>query len=275
MGNTLGLTPANTQEQLTTLIQKQVIDIMSSSKFGSAAAITQSVDIAAIGADSKNTGVDIKQVANINVSAFLNDKTALELKSDLKEKLTNSIKNEASNMPFGQQQNVNTKIANVVDKSIESKFSREAIVELNNAVNQSVKLAAVAGGVNQDIAVYQKADVIAKFSSAVATDIATQLVGDNVTTNVSETKTTNFLAETVGAVGKAIGDTIKGLLTGVYAGPVMMFVMFMCVVLVGIYIARGGSKPTVVYRQAVGPAGGTTPADLGIDMSSLPHVGSQ
>ena len=121
-------TPAKQQEQLSTLIQKQVTDIMSSNKFGSASAITQNIDIVAMGPGSKISGVNIKQVASINVTAFLNDKTSLELKSDLKEKLTNSIKNAASNMPLGQEQNVNTKIANVVDKSIETKFSRESMV---------------------------------------------------------------------------------------------------------------------------------------------------
>jgi hypothetical protein len=70
------------------------------------------------------------------------------------------------------------------------------------------------------------------------------------------------------------------LFTGIYAGPVMLFVMFMCVVFVGAYLMRGGSKPAVVYRQVpvaapmVAPVGGIwqDAANLGIDMSSLPPV---
>ncbi len=290
-------TPATQQQQLTTLIQKQVTDIMSDSKFGSASAVTQSANVTAVGPGSVNSGIDISQIATINTAAFLNDNTALQLKSDLKEKLTNSIQNQASNMPFGQQQNVNTTIANVVDKSIETKFSRESLMELNNAVNQTASVAAVAGGTNTDIAIAQKADVITKFSSSVGTDIATQLTGNNTTSNTSDTKTTNFLSETIASVGSAISSVIGGLFTGIYAGPVIMFAMFMCVVFAAVYIMKGGSHSALQqaqmgipvgtpvgipvgtpYGTPVGipygrPAGGTTLADLGIDMSKLTPVG--
>jgi hypothetical protein len=261
-------TPATQQEQLTTLIQKQITDTMSSSKFSSASAVTQTANITAVGAGSVNSGVNIQQVANINVSAFLNDATALNLKSDLKNNLTNSIKNQASNMPLGQQQNVNTKIASVVDKSIETKFSHDAMMELNNAVNQAVNVAAVAGGVNTDISVYQKADVITKFSNSVATDIATQLVGSDTVSNTSDTKTTNFLSETIGAIGGAIAS----VLAGAWAGPVMMFAMFMAVVLIGIWIVRGGGSHPMPPRP---PTGGVGLENLGIDLAKLPPVGGR
>lgn len=264
------------QEQLTTLIQKQIVDVMSNQKFKSASSISQTTNIIALGKESKNTGVDIKQVASINTTAFLNDKTALELKSDLKDKIANSIKNEASDNPLGKQQNVNTKIANVVDKSIETKFSRESLIELNNSVNQAVNVAAIAGGENTVISVYQKGDVIAQFTSDVATDIASQLIGSSDVDNKSDMKTTNFFSETIASIGKAVGDVMSSVLTGVYAGPVIMFVMFMCVVLIAIYIAKGGSrKPSIVYQPMhppIPPMGGTTPADFGIDVSTLPHV---
>lgn len=269
-GDLFSPTPVKQQEQLNTLIQKQITDVMSSSKFGSASAITQTVSISAIGPGSVNSGVDIKQVASINVTAFLNDKTAIELKSDLKEKLVNSIKNEASNMPLGQEQNVNTKIANVVDKSIETKFSHESMVELNNAINQSASVLALAGGVNTDIAVYQKADTITKFTGSVATDISSQLIGNTDISNTSDTKTTNFLAETIGAIGGAISS----VLMGAWAGPVMMFAMFMAVVLIGVWIVRGGgSSRPMPMTSAPPPNGGVGLENLGIDLAKLPPVG--
>lgn len=255
--------PATQQNQLNTLIAKQVTDVMKQQKFGSASAVTQSVNIMAVGPNSKNKDIDINQVASINTAAFLNDATRLDLMSDLKEKLTNSIKNEASNMPLGQQQNVNTTIANVVDKSIETKFSHQSMVELNSAVNQSVNVMAGMGGENESIKVMQKANVVQTFTNDVATDISTKLIGNTGIDNKNDTKTTNFVAETIGAVGNAITGFFSGILQSALIGPLLLFGMFLGVVLLALYIARGRGTPAALpmyqypsppIQQPTGPA---------------------
>lgn len=235
--------PATQQTQLNTLIAKQITNVMKQQKFGSASAVTQSTNIVAVGPNSKVKDVDINQVASINTAAFLNDATRLDLMSDLKEKLTNSIKNEASNMPFGQQQNVDTTIANVVDKSVETKFSHESMVELNSAVNQSVNVMAGMGGEIESVKVVQKANVIQTFTNDVATDISTKLIGNTGIDNKNDTKTTNFVAETIGAVGSAITGFFSGILQSALIGPLLLFGMFLGVVLLALYIARGRASP--------------------------------
>jgi hypothetical protein len=262
--------PPTQQRQLTTLIQKQIMDVMSSSKFSSASAITQDVSVTAIGAGSKNTGIDIQQAASINTAAFLNDQTALELKSDLKEKLKNSIKNEASNMPFGQKQDVNTHIENVVDKSIETKFSRSSLVELNNSVKQLASITAIAGGINENIKSAQKADIVAKFASSVGTDIATKLVGSNETTNEQETKTTNFISDTIGSIGKVVNDVVDSALLGAYALPVMLFVLFICVIAAAAYVLRSNPQLATAAVGAVGKVASHTPAGIAMSMAMKP-----
>jgi 23S rRNA U2552 (ribose-2'-O)-methylase RlmE/FtsJ len=235
--------PATQQNQLNTVIAKQITDVMKQQKFSSASAITQNVNIAAVGPNSKVSGVDVTQVASINTTAFLSDSTRLDLMSDLKEKLTNSIKNEASNMPLGQQPNVNTTIANVVDKSVESKFSHQSMVELNSSVNQSANIMAGMGGEIDTIKLVQKANVIQTFANDVATDISTKLIGNTDVDNKNDTKSTNFLAETIGAVGNAITGFFSGILQSALIGPLLLFGMFLGVVLLALYIARGRGTP--------------------------------
>lgn len=255
-------TPATQQSQLNTIIAKQVVNVMSSKKFSSATAITQSASTVAIGSGSKISGVTIDQVASINTAAFLSDSTMLSLKSDLKEAISNAIKNEASNMPFGQQQNVNTTISNVVDKSIETNITHDTILQLNNAINQSYSAVALSGGEIDAIKVAQKADVISTFTNEIANDISTKLIGNAGVTNVSDTKTTNFLAETIGAVGNAITGFFSGLLQSALIGPLLLFGMFLGVVLLGLYIARGRGGSSMIPVFMTQPANQSTPVGI-------------
>lgn len=235
--------PATHQKQLNTIIAKQIVNVMSSKKFSSASAITQSASTVAIGKDSKVSGITIDQVASINTAAFLSDSTMIDLKSDLKEQIANAIKNEASNMPLGQQQNVNTTIENVVDKSIETNITHDTMMQLNNSINQSYSAYALSGGEVDAIKVSQKADVISTFTNTIANDISTKLVGNTGVTNDNETKTTNFLAETINAVGDAVTGFFSGIFTSAMIGPMLLFGMFLGVVLLGVYIARGRANP--------------------------------
>lgn len=252
--------PATQQTQLTNLIAKQIVNVMSSQKFGSATAITQNVSIAAVGQGSKASGITIDQMASINTAAFLNDATMLNLKSDLKDAISNAIKNEASNMPFGQTQNVNTMISNTVDKSIETNITHDTMLQLNNAINQSVSVVAAAGGVAggegaDAIKVAQKADVISTFTNTIANDISTKLIGTTGVSNTTDTKTTNFVAETVGAIGNAITGFFSGILQSALIGPLLLFGMFLGVVLLALYIARGRGTPAPLpmYQYPIQP----------------------
>lgn len=226
--------PATYQKQLNTLIAKQIVNVMSSKKFNSASAITQSVSLVAIGKDSKVSGITIDQLASINTAAFLNDSTMLNLKSDLKENIANAIKNEASNMPFGQTQNVNSTIANVVDKSIETNITHDTMMQLNNAINQSFSATALSGGEIDAIKLSQKADIVSTFTDTIANDISTKLIGTTGVTNTTDTKTNNFIAETIGAVGSVISGIFNSAL-----GPFLLLGLFLGIVLLGLYIARG------------------------------------
>ena len=118
------------------------------------------------------------------------------------------------------------------------------------------------------------------FTSSVGTDIASQLIGKTEIKNENDTKTTNFLSETIDSIGKGISSVLGTLFTGLYAGPVMMFVMFMAVVLVGVYIIKGGGGGSAPPPQMMmyappmaAPVGGVGLESLGIDMSTLPHIG--
>lgn len=273
----MGNTPASMQEQLSTVIAKQIIDVMSDNKFGAASAITEDVQMVSSGKGSKISGVNIKQVANINVTAFLSDSTAIELKSDLKSKIANAVKVEASNNPLGKDPDINTKIANVVDNSIEQKFSRTSMIELNNSVKLGVKMVAIDEGGIDNIKIDQRGDIIMNFASSVGLDIATKLISNTDIKNSTDTKTSDFITGTIKAVGDAISGIIGSVLTGVWAGPVMMFAMFIAVVLIGVYIIKGGGTqpaPMMSYAPPMAaPVGRDNLAALGINMAALPPVG--
>jgi hypothetical protein len=241
-------TPAKAQEQLTTIIAKQMLNIMSKSKFSAAASVQQTATIYASGS-SKITNVSIIQAANINTTAFLSDQTVLDLKSDLKDSLKNVISNESSNMPFGREQNVNTRISNVVDKSIEENFSHENMVALNSATNQVAAITAVQSGQISDAQIQQRADIITKFTNTVALDIASQLIGTTTTDTSQSTKTNNFLAEIIATAGSFVSNLLSA--------PLMIFMVLIVIVVIGaiIYKLRGGS-----FSDLAKDVGSVTPA---------------
>jgi hypothetical protein len=264
-------TPAKQQEQMTTVIAKQIMAVMSSSKFSSGSAITQRASISASG-NAKITNSTIMQAATINTAAFLSDQTNLQLQSDLKDSLKNTIANQASNMPLGKEPNVNTKIASVVDKSIEQNFKYENMVQLNQSANQVADITAVNSGQISGGVISQRADVIAKFTNQVARDIASQLISTTDVTNTSDTKTTNFIAETV----TSFGNAISGLFTGILSSPVMMVVAVIAVIMIAIIVRQranqmGPMPGMIMPPMSSAPLPASPPAPA---MEPLPPVGS-
>jgi hypothetical protein len=263
-------TPAKQQQQLSQDISNQVLSVMSQSKFQAAAAITQSATITATGT-SKISGVNINQTASINIGAFLSQQTNAQLQSDLKDALTNTITNDSSNMPFGKEPNVNTTISNIVNHSITSNFSVENMSQLNNAINQSVNITAVDAATLANIQIAQKADLITKFSNQVGTDIATKLMGSYTSNSGTTTKTSNFISDTIGAVGGAISSVIGAGAMAIFAGPAMLFIMLIVVVLIAVWIVRGGGShelPPPPQMEYV-----STPAMPAAYSTGLPPVG--
>jgi hypothetical protein len=256
-------TPQKTQEQLNQLISQNILNVMSSSKFSSGSATTQTVNINVLnGASLKNA--TFEQVAAIDTSVFLNDSTNIQLQSDLANSLKNTLMNEATSMPFGREPNINTKISNVVDNSIKQNFTHEKMTQLNNAVSQAITINVIGQGSNaSNISAAQKADVISKFADSVASSISGQLVAKNTADNTSSMKVTNWLSETIGALSSFIG--------GLMSGPVYAIIVFFALIILAVIVMRmatsSGSGTKVVYAAATpAPAGG-------IDTLSLPSVG--
>ncbi len=287
LGLLVGTKPTQ-QAQLNTVIAKQILTVMSSSKYQGSAAITQTANIIASGT-SKITNTSVDQSANINTAVFLNDATTTELKSDLSESLKNTISNEASNMPFGQQQNVNTMISNVVDKSIEQNFTHDQMVALNSAATQTANVVGLQAGQISGVTVNQTASVVTQFAQSVANNISTQLVGTTDVANTSTMKTTNFISEIIGS----IGSVFSGLMTA----PLIAFVVIIAIIIIIALIFKmsGGSfsglagsaiamtpqaralaaaqaraaKKVPVAIPVIGP-----PVEGAIDVSTLPPVGA-
>lgn len=262
--------------QLATVINKQTLNVSTSSEFSAHTDIGNSARIVATHG-AKVDGVYIRQFAKANLSVLKSEANNLNFTSALKNKIKAAVDTKKSDFGISNEDmtNVNTSI----DNSIELHYSTEKLTTLDSKIkNEAVMIARDEGSSIRNATIDQQADAFMKFVDNASMDLATSILADTDAESSIKKVSTNPISDVIDSAGTAIGGLL-GLDTSTVVMLIIMAIVAAIVAGVGGYFyykqqqKKGGAPSAIRGKPSYEIMNIPPPATNDISMN-LPAIGT-
>jgi hypothetical protein len=198
--------------QLATVINKQTLDVSTSSQFNAHIEINNTARIVASGGATIN-GVNIRQFAKANLSVLKSESNNHNFISALQNKIKAAIDTKKSD--FGIANEDMTNVNTIIDNSIELEYSTEKLTTLDSKINQeAVVIARDEGTSISNAKMNQQADAFMKFVDEASTTLATSIIAATDVDSSIKKVSTNPISDVIDSTGAAIAGVVGNLFDG-------------------------------------------------------------
>ncbi len=216
--------------------------------------IVQSQTLSASGKGSSIYGVNMSQIANIDVKVLsksdVNAKMQTEIVNDLVNEITN--KNAGLPLPLSEQDN-STDIKNIVESNVSASMGTDIMTSLALSIKQSQKASAKKGGNIYGSNLTQKADIIGEAVSLMASSITNELIQDTGVDNNAKVENQSALVNGI----KAFGDIISSIFTLSPGFVIMVIAIVLGSVAAGYFALRRSPSVAKTVRFSIPPVKAT------------------
>jgi len=223
----------------------------------------QRINILASG-DSVIKNIDVIQSASISVSILQSAANDGSLQADIVSNLVSELKDKTTTDPlkiFSGDANDQI-IENIIKNNVNSTFSSESMMELNNTIEQEVNVTGVGAGVIDGVRAAQTANMVMKAVNTMTNSLTADLIAATDVKNSAGKEESSVIVDGIVAVGNAIKDgidsTFGGMsdLVGIDAST--LAVIFLIVLIVAalaaykVFVGKKTKAPKVIEPLAGG-----------------------
>jgi hypothetical protein len=224
-------------EQISKIINKQTIDISTSSEFSANADVSNDSFIDVSGG-STSINSSINQYAKANITALRSEANNFDFVSKLKNKIKAELDSKKSDL--GIDNTDKSTINNIVDNSIETNYSSEKLTILDSKVNNKTGIRVREGSFSFGSSVDQRAESFMKYVNNASTELAAKIVAVTDSENKAKKVTTNPFSDIIDSAGDVVEKGLKGVgdIFGVDSDTVKAVIIIAIIFIIsGIFIA--------------------------------------
>jgi phage shock protein PspC (stress-responsive transcriptional regulator) len=194
-------------KQISKIINKQTIDISTSSEFNAHSDIenTSFIDVSG---GSTSIGASIDQYAKANITALKSERNNFNFISKLKNKIKTELDSKKSDLGIANKDI--SAIGSLVDNSIETNYSSEKLDILDSKIKNTTGISVRGASFAIASSINQRGESFMEFVDNASTDLATKIVAITDSENKTKKVTTNPISDVVDSVGGVVEKAFKG-----------------------------------------------------------------
>jgi hypothetical protein len=181
---------------------------------------------------AKISGINMSQIAKINLASLAEETRNIDFKIDLKKKINAVVADKSNGLPSIGGKSTNIEMQNIVENHIEQDFSVESIKNISADIKQNIDVNIIATGNKSaidNITVSQAAKSIQKQVTKMTTGIVSAITGRTDIEAILTKTEANPIVDIVKAPFEAIGDVLSS------PGGMMFMIIAFIAILVGGY----------------------------------------